>query len=180
MCCIGYIVCLTVRPSILSTCPAKASASAFVQALLGSGALLLGSLYIAKGVTEGVWSAGAWATWVWYWGILFLPLTWTPSLRVATSDVRSIFRVLDKPAGVVDGKGTIDGNDAVEIKFGMYLLLFLVSLALSREHQTMSLLRIHIPTRRSRFLPSQVSHLFFQLLPSLPLLVFPALQGRAS
>lgn len=122
-CCTGYVVCLTSRPSILSACSAKGSASAFVQALLASAALLLGSLYIAKGVTEGIWSAGAWVAWVWYWGVLFLPLTWTPSLRAATSDVRSIFKVLDKPVGIVHGKGTIDGTGGIEVKFGMYLCL---------------------------------------------------------
>lgn len=118
-CRIGYLVCLTSRPSVVSACPAKISVSAFVQALLASAALLLGSLYIAKGVTEGIWSAGAWVAWVWYWGILFLPLTWTPSLRVATRDVRSIFKVLDKPAGVVYGQATIDGAGGIEVKFGM-------------------------------------------------------------
>lgn len=91
-----------------------------MQALLGSAALLLGSLYIAKGVTEGVWSAGAWIAWVWYWSILFLPLTQTPSFRVATSDVKSIFKVLDKPVGVVGGKGSIDGTAGLEVKFGMH------------------------------------------------------------
>ena len=117
--CLGYGVCLTSRLSVLSACPAKLSVSAFVQALLASGALLLGSLYIAKGVTEGIWSAGAWVAWVWYWGVLFLPLTWTPSLRAATSDVRSIFKVFDKPAGTIYGKGTIDGTGGIEVKFGV-------------------------------------------------------------
>ncbi|KAF8441427.1 hypothetical protein L210DRAFT_3630098 [Boletus edulis BED1] len=111
----GYVICLTCRSSVPTACPAMVSA--FVQALLASGALLLGSLYIAKGVTEGIWSAGAWVTWVWYWGIIFLPLTWTPSLSAATSDVRSIFKILDKPAGVVHGKGTIDGTGGIEVKF---------------------------------------------------------------
>lgn len=119
--CIGYVVSLASRPSILSACPAKSSA--FVQALLASTALLLGSLYIARGVTEGIWSAGAWVAWVWYWGVLFLPLAWAPSLRVATSDVRFIFKVLDKPAGVVHGKGIIDGTGGIEVKFGMHLWL---------------------------------------------------------
>ncbi|KAI9572108.1 hypothetical protein HD554DRAFT_2066976 [Boletus coccyginus] len=113
----GYIVCLTSRSSVLSACPARLSVSAFVQALLASGALLLGSLYIAKGVTEGIWSAGAWVAWVWYWGVLFLPLTWPPSLRAATSDVRCIFKVFDQPAGTVYGKCTMDGTSGIEVKF---------------------------------------------------------------
>jgi len=117
--CIGYIACLTSRSSVFSACPARLSVSAFVQALLASGALLLGSLYIAKGVTEGIWSAGAWVAWVWYWGVLFLPLTWPPSLRAATGDVRSIFKVFDQPAGTVYGKSTIDGTGGIEVKFGM-------------------------------------------------------------
>lgn len=119
-CCIGYSTCLTSRPSILPDFPVRVASFAFIQALLASGALLLGSLYIAKGVTEGIWSAGAWVAWVWYWGVLFLPLTWTPSLRAATSDVRSIFKVLDKPVGVVHGKGTIDGTGGIEVKFGTF------------------------------------------------------------
>ena len=118
-CCSGYVVCLTSRPSALSAYPAKLSVSVFVQTLLASGALLLGSLYIAKGVTEGIWSVGAWVAWVWYWGVLFLPLIWTPSLRAATSDARSIFKVFDKPAGTLYGKGTIDGTGGIEVKFGM-------------------------------------------------------------
>lgn len=118
---IGYIHCLASRPLISCPCPAKVSVFAFVQALLASSALLLGSLYIARGVTEGIWSAGAWAAWVWYWGILFLPLTWVPSLRAATSDVRSIFKALDKPVGVIHGKSSIDGTGGIEVKFGMFL-----------------------------------------------------------
>ena len=82
---------------------------------------MLGSLYIAKGVTESIWSAGAWAAWVWYWGILFLPLSWTPSSLALISEVRAIFKILDKPAGVVHGKGTIDGAGGIEVKFGTCL-----------------------------------------------------------
>ncbi|KAG8213755.1 hypothetical protein J3R82DRAFT_10464 [Butyriboletus roseoflavus] len=113
----GYVTCLISRPAILPAFPAKVAAFAFIQALLASSVLLLGSLYIAKGVTEDIWSAGAWVAWMWYWAVLFLPLTWTPSLRVATSDVRSIFKVLNKPVGVVHGKGTIDGTGGIEVKF---------------------------------------------------------------
>jgi len=38
-----------------------------VQAIIASGGLLLGSLYIARGVVDSVWSVGAWVAWVWYW-----------------------------------------------------------------------------------------------------------------
>ncbi|KAG9316420.1 hypothetical protein JVU11DRAFT_2454 [Chiua virens] len=113
----GYVICLTFRPSILSACRAMTPALAFVQTLLASAALLLGSLYIGKGVTEGLWSAGSWVAWVWYWSVLFLPLPSTPSLRAATNDARSIFKVLDKPAGVVHGKEAIDGIGGAEVKF---------------------------------------------------------------
>ncbi|KAF8844610.1 hypothetical protein BDN67DRAFT_962519 [Paxillus ammoniavirescens] len=113
----GYITCLVARPSLLSSCPAKAYAFAFLQALVASGGLLLGSLYVAKGVTEGAWSAGAWAAWVWYWGLLILPLTWTPSLRGCLGDVRTVFKVLDEPSGLVDGEGDVDGAEGVEVKF---------------------------------------------------------------
>ncbi|KAF9222607.1 hypothetical protein BS17DRAFT_783120 [Gyrodon lividus] len=113
----GYVTCLVTRPSLLPSCPAQANAFTFLQALVASGGLLLGSLYVAKGVTEGVWSAGAWAAWVWYWGVLILPLTWTPSLRVSMGGVRAVFRVLDEPFEVVDGQGKVDGTQGVEVKF---------------------------------------------------------------
>ncbi|KAF9244997.1 hypothetical protein BU15DRAFT_71347 [Melanogaster broomeanus] len=112
----GYVTCLVTRPS-LSSCPAKTYAFTLLQTLVASTGLLLGSLYVAKGVTEGAWSAGAWATWVWYWGILVLPLTWTPSLRVSMGDVRAVFKVLDEPQGVVDGKGSVDIAQGIEVKF---------------------------------------------------------------
>ncbi|KIK91374.1 hypothetical protein PAXRUDRAFT_41102, partial [Paxillus rubicundulus Ve08.2h10] len=113
----GYVTCLVARPSFLSSCPAKAYVFTFLQAFVASSGLLLGSLYVAKGVTEGAWSAGAWAAWVWYWGLLVLPLTWTPSLRGAMGDVRTVFKVLDEPLGVIDGEGSVDGTEGVEVKF---------------------------------------------------------------
>ena len=59
-----------------------------VQALIASGGLLLGSLYIAQGVVDDDLSVGAWVAWVWYWGavsvFLFLLLEvlmlWSVSL----------------------------------------------------------------------------------------------------
>ncbi|KAH7888329.1 hypothetical protein F5I97DRAFT_1965293 [Phlebopus sp. FC_14] len=112
----GYATCLVARSTTSHSC--LTPAFVLLQALIASGGLLLGSLYIAKGVTEGVWSAGAWAAWVWYWCLLLLPLTWTPSLYVATADARSIFDVLDGPAVVVDsGKATLASADGIEVKF---------------------------------------------------------------
>ncbi|KAG1716106.1 hypothetical protein ID866_1078 [Astraeus odoratus] len=89
-----------------------------VQAVIASGGLLLGSLYIAHGVVGGEWSVGAWVAWVWYWGALILSLSAVPCLYKALVDVRTVLDVLKQPMEVPSsGKDSLDGEGAVEIRF---------------------------------------------------------------
>ncbi|KAL4080195.1 hypothetical protein V8B97DRAFT_1930805 [Scleroderma yunnanense] len=106
----------TVPCSVSHVSPAFALLT-LVQGLIVSGGLLLGSLYIAQGVVDGIWSVGAWVFWVWYWGALVLPFSSAPCLSRTLEDVRAALDVLAQPAGIPhSGNGSLDG-DGVDIRF---------------------------------------------------------------
>lgn len=89
-----------------------------VQALIACGGLLLGSLYVAQGVVDGIWSVGAWVAWVWYWVALVLPLSSIPCPHGTLLDVRFVLDALNQPAEVIDrGKVSLDGEGGAEVRF---------------------------------------------------------------
>lgn len=122
-----YVFVTRVLSRALSLCTVPYSSSrvfpafallTLVQALITCGGLLLGSLYIAEGVVDGIWTVGAWVAWVWYWLALVLPLSSIPCPQGTLLDVRSVLDTLNQPAEVKDcGNMSLDGEGGVEVRF---------------------------------------------------------------
>lgn len=122
-----YVFVTSVLSRALSLCTVPYSSSrvypafalfTLVQALIACGGLLLGSLYVAQGVVDGIWSVGGWVAWVWYWVALVLPLSSIPCPHGTLLDVRLVLDVLNQPAEVADcGKLSLEGEGGAEVRF---------------------------------------------------------------
>ncbi|KAI6000744.1 hypothetical protein EDD15DRAFT_1791311 [Pisolithus albus] len=122
-----YVLVTIVLSRTLSLCTVPYSSSrvypafalfTLVQALIACGGLLLGSLYVAQGVVDGIWSVGGWVAWVWYWVAIVLPLSSIPCPHGTLLDVRFVLDALNQPTEVADcGKLSLEGEGGAEVRF---------------------------------------------------------------